>query len=172
MRELEERVKNRWQWGLWLWCLGTACASQVEELDAEARDALVRDAGLAADATSVDAAVQDADPLDADPLDADPLDPGVRARLSRNGALVRLGLVDVDDGERAYPSRTMRVPDRVVSFLLGEDAVDPVVEPYLLQLGFVIRTRQGRQATAQAFRHLGLTVPQSTLEAPQQASLF
>jgi Holliday junction DNA helicase RuvB len=34
-----------------------------------------------------------------------------------------------------------------------------VVEPYLLQLGFIDRTPQGRVATARAYEHLGLTPP-------------
>jgi Holliday junction DNA helicase RuvB len=33
------------------------------------------------------------------------------------------------------------------------------VEPYLLQLGFLERTSQGRVATARAYEHLGLAVP-------------
>ena len=41
---------------------------------------------------------------------------------------------------------------------LGEerDTLEDVVEPYLLQIGFVARTRQGRIATAAAYQHLGL----------------
>ncbi len=44
---------------------------------------------------------------------------------------------------------------------MGEerDTLEDVVEPYLLQIGFVIRTRQGRQATRDAYEHLGLTPP-------------
>ena len=34
------------------------------------------------------------------------------------------------------------------------DTLEDLVEPYLLQIGFVIRTRQGRQATAQSYEHL------------------
>ena len=34
-----------------------------------------------------------------------------------------------------------------------------VVEPYLLQLGFLERTSQGRVATHLAYGHLGLTEP-------------
>ncbi len=41
-----------------------------------------------------------------------------------------------------------------------------VVEPYLLQLGFLDRTSRGRVATPHAYRHLGLTVP------AQQTALF
>jgi Holliday junction DNA helicase RuvB len=39
---------------------------------------------------------------------------------------------------------------------LGEerDTLEDVVEPYLLQIGFVIRTRQGRMATDAAYQHL------------------
>ncbi len=36
------------------------------------------------------------------------------------------------------------------------DTLEDVVEPYLLQIGFVIRTRQGRQATQPAYERLGL----------------
>jgi Holliday junction DNA helicase RuvB len=36
------------------------------------------------------------------------------------------------------------------------DTLEDVVEPYLLQTGFVIRTRQGRCATKAAYDHLGL----------------
>jgi len=39
------------------------------------------------------------------------------------------------------------------------DTVEDVVEPYLLQLGFLQRTPRGRVATERAFRHLGVAVP-------------
>jgi Holliday junction DNA helicase RuvB len=40
------------------------------------------------------------------------------------------------------------------------DTVMDVVEPYLLQLGFIDRTPQGRIATPRAYTHLGLEPPQ------------
>jgi Holliday junction DNA helicase RuvB len=40
------------------------------------------------------------------------------------------------------------------------DALEDIVEPYLLQLGFLNRTPRGRLLTPHAFRHLGLAVPQ------------
>jgi len=40
------------------------------------------------------------------------------------------------------------------------DTIMDVVEPYLLQLGFVDRTPQGRVATPRAYEHLGLRPPQ------------
>lgn len=39
------------------------------------------------------------------------------------------------------------------------DTIMDVVEPYLLQLGFIDRTSQGRVATPKAYEHLGLPVP-------------
>jgi Holliday junction DNA helicase RuvB len=42
------------------------------------------------------------------------------------------------------------------------DTVMDVVEPYLLQLGFLERTPQGRQATRRAYDHLGIAFPDET----------
>lgn len=39
------------------------------------------------------------------------------------------------------------------------DTVEDVVEPFLLQLGFLKRTPRGRVATERAYRHLQITVP-------------
>ena len=41
----------------------------------------------------------------------------------------------------------------------ARDAIEDVVEPYLMQQGFVQRTSRGRLLTADAFRHLGLQPP-------------
>ena len=48
------------------------------------------------------------------------------------------------------------------------DTIMDVVEPYLLQLGFLDRTPRGRVATQHAYEHLGLPYP----ERPQQPSLL
>jgi len=45
-----------------------------------------------------------------------------------------------------------------------------VYEPYLIQLGFLDRTPRGRIATANAYKHLGLPIPQGS--APDQPKLF
>lgn len=52
---------------------------------------------------------------------------------------------------------------------LAEDAgtLEDVVEPYLLKIGFIIRTSRGRQATERAYAHLGLTPPQVPPAAPE-----
>ena len=39
------------------------------------------------------------------------------------------------------------------------DAIEDIIEPYLIQLGFVQRTPRGRLLTPHAFRHLGLAEP-------------
>ncbi len=44
------------------------------------------------------------------------------------------------------------------------DTIMDVVEPYLLQLGFMHRTAQGRVATQQAYLHLGLEPPPDTIQ--------
>jgi Holliday junction DNA helicase RuvB len=41
------------------------------------------------------------------------------------------------------------------------DTIMDVVEPYLLQLGFIERSSQGRVATATAYTHLGLAPPET-----------
>ena len=37
--------------------------------------------------------------------------------------------------------------------------LEDVIEPYLIQQGFLIRTARGRMATSKAYRHLGLKAP-------------
>ena len=56
---------------------------------------------------------------------------------------------------------------------IGEEAVTllDVYEPYLMQLGFLQRTPRGRCVTHKAYEHLGLSVPKSIEEVPEQLSL-
>ncbi len=51
----------------------------------------------------------------------------------------------------------------------ARDAVEDVIEPFLLQQGFIQRTPRGRMACARAYSHLGLTEPP---RAPQAGDLF
>jgi Holliday junction DNA helicase RuvB len=44
----------------------------------------------------------------------------------------------------------------------ARDALEEVVEPFLIQQGFLMRTPRGRVATARAYEHLGLTAPKRT----------
>lgn len=51
---------------------------------------------------------------------------------------------------------------------LSEDrgTLEDVVEPYLIQQGYLIRTARGRMASARAWRHLGLSPPPRQSAAP------
>ncbi len=55
---------------------------------------------------------------------------------------------------------------------LGEprDAIEDIIEPFLIQQGFVNRTPRGRILTSGAFKHLGLDIPCSLTET--QVELF
>jgi Holliday junction DNA helicase RuvB len=44
--------------------------------------------------------------------------------------------------------------------------IEDVVEPYLIQQGFLVRTARGRMATAKAWKHLGLAPPPRREAAP------
>jgi ATPase family associated with various cellular activities (AAA) len=57
----------------------------------------------------------------------DPADPSARARLSAGAPLAEGGLLDLLTPDRPFLSRGLRVPDRVVGHLLGDDAPDPAV---------------------------------------------
>ena len=48
-----------------------------------------------------------------------------------------------------------------IAATMGEDsgALEAVVEPFLLQVGFLARTRRGRQLTANGAAHIGATIP-------------
>ena len=50
-----------------------------------------------------------------------------------------------------------------IAAALGEvkDTIEDVIEPYLIQQGFMVRTSRGRMATRHAWTHFGLPVPKS-----------
>jgi Holliday junction DNA helicase RuvB len=51
----------------------------------------------------------------------------------------------------------------------ARDVLEEVVEPFLIQQGFLMRTPRGRMATGRAYEHLGLKAPSSAIKA---ADLF
>jgi len=94
--------------------------------------------------------------------------------ISRNAAISALELMDVDEkGLDAIDRRVLLtiiekygggpVGLSTIAASISEepDTIMDVVEPYLLQLGFLDRTSQGRVATRIAYEHLGLTFPVS-----------
>lgn len=49
------------------------------------------------------------------------------------------------------------------------DTIEDVIEPYLIQQGYLMRTPRGRVATAQVYRHFGLPAPGA--DSPAQTKL-
>ena len=62
---------------------------------------------------------------------ASPADAAARARLSAGGPLVDGGLVVVEDPDRPFLTRALRVPDRVAAHLLGDRRPDPLLRDLL-----------------------------------------
>lgn len=57
-----------------------------------------------------------------------------------------------------------------IAAAIGEErgTIEDVVEPYLLQQGFLMRTPRGRIATKNAWQHLGVTMPPEVANRQQQ----
>ncbi len=81
--------------------------------------------------------------------------------------LLEIDGLGLDDSDRRVLSTIIRKFDggpvglQTIAASISEepDTIMDVVEPYLLQLGFVDRTPQGRVATARAYKHMGLDAP-------------
>jgi Holliday junction DNA helicase RuvB len=55
----------------------------------------------------------------------------------------------------------------------ARDAVEDVIEPFLMQQGFIQRTPRGRVAASRAYLHLGLKEPaQDLAKKPGQGDMF
>jgi Holliday junction DNA helicase RuvB len=89
-------------------------------------------------------------------------------------ALLDIDEIGLDDADRRvlltiidkYEGGPVGLQTIAASVSEEPDTIMDVVEPYLLQLGFLDRTAQGRVATARAYQHLGLepsTAPQPRL---------
>ncbi|MGR3695673.1 MAG: Holliday junction branch migration DNA helicase RuvB [Sagittula sp.] len=99
-------------------------------------------------------------------------------RAIADNALTRLGVDDLglDGADRRYLSLIAEnygggpVGIETMAAALSEsrDALEEVIEPYLLQQGLIQRTPRGRMLAAKAWRHLGLDAPR----AVKQAGLF
>ncbi|MGE4372364.1 MAG: Holliday junction branch migration DNA helicase RuvB [Xanthobacter sp.] len=104
----------------------------------------VRDFALVAGAEAIDRAIADRAlrALEVDSLGLDAMD---RRYLTVIAEFYNGGPVGVD----------------TIAAALSEprDAIEEIVEPYLVQQGFIQRTPRGRMLTALAFRHMGLPEP-------------
>ncbi|TNE66728.1 MAG: Holliday junction branch migration DNA helicase RuvB [Rhodobacteraceae bacterium] len=95
-----------------------------------------------------------------------------------DGALTRLGvdLIGLDGADRRYLGMIAEnygggpVGVETLAAALSEsrDAIEDVIEPYLLQQGLIQRTPRGRMLTQKSWKHLGLEAP----KAPDQSDLF
>ena len=85
-----------------------------------------------------------------------------------------LSLMDIDESGLDYTDKRVLmamiekfgggpVGLETLSATSGEEVstIEDVVEPYLLQLGFIVRTNRGRMLTKLAYEHFGLPVPKS-----------
>ncbi|MER5172715.1 Holliday junction branch migration DNA helicase RuvB [Thioclava sp. GXIMD2076] len=104
-------------------------------------------------------------------------------RLTReiaDSALTRLGVdtLGLDGADRRYMMLMAEhygggpVGVETLSAALSEsrDAIEEVIEPYLLQQGLIQRTPRGRMLGQRAWRHMGLAEPQTT--PPAQSDMF
>jgi Holliday junction DNA helicase RuvB len=86
-----------------------------------------------------------------------------------DSALIRLGVDDLglDSADRRYLNLLAEnygggpVGVETIAAALSEarDAIEEVIEPYLLQQGLIQRTPRGRMLAAKAWKHLGLDAP-------------
>src|SRR6187397_3324014 len=114
----------------------------------------VRDFALVAGATTIDRAAADRALLELE-VDAAGLD-----------AMDRRYLVNIAENYGGGP-----VGIETIAAALSEprDAIEEIIEPFLIQKGFIQRTPRGRLLTGHAFRHLGLAEP---TRDPAQFGLF
>lgn len=88
--------------------------------------------------------------------------------------ILQIDSLGLDSLDREYLTTLIRHYDggpagiEAIAASMGHerDTLEDVVEPYLLQLGFVIRTPRGRAARPAAYAHLGLPAPKSSLDPP------
>src|SRR6185436_8525834 len=86
----------------------------------------------------------------------------------------------LDEQDRTFLRTLITVYDggpagiEAIAATMGEeiDTLVDVIEPYLLQTGLVMRTRQGRRATKTAYEHLGLRYVPPKDGAAEDATLF
>jgi Holliday junction DNA helicase RuvB len=73
--------------------------------------------------------------------------------------LDRMDLLILDTLTRKFSGRPVGLSTLATAVGEETDTLEDVYEPYLLQLGFLMRTPKGRQATPRAYEHLGLKAP-------------
>ena len=114
----------------------------------------VRDFAAVADAASIDRAVADKAlaALEVDAAGLDAMDRRYLTTIAMN-----------------YGGGPVGVETLAAALSEPRDAIEDIIEPYLIQCGLLQRTPRGRLITSHAFRHLGLAEP---ARDPAQFGLF
>jgi len=94
--------------------------------------------------------------------------------------LQRIDLLGLDELDRSFLNALIHTYHggpagiEALAATLGQerDTLEDVVEPYLLQIGFVIRTKQGRCATKASYAHLGIPFTAPPTANNSQGQLF
>jgi Holliday junction DNA helicase RuvB len=100
-------------------------------------------------------------------------------RKVADGALARLEVdaIGLDSQDRRYlraladtfSGGPVGLDTLAAALAEARDVLEEVVEPFLIQQGFLMRTPRGRMATGRAYEHLGLKAPRTL---PKAADLF
>jgi Holliday junction DNA helicase RuvB len=114
----------------------------------------VRDFASAADAESIDRKIADhaLGALEVDAAGLDAMDRRYLTTIAMN-----------------YGGGPVGVETMAAALSEPRDAIEDIIEPYLIQCGYLQRTPRGRLLTSHAFRHLGLVEP---TRDPSQFGLF
>ena len=114
----------------------------------------VRDFASAADADSIDRKIADyaLSALEVDAAGLDAMDRRYLMTIAMN-----------------YGGGPVGVETMAAALSEPRDAIEDIIEPFLIQCGYLQRTPRGRLLTSHAFRHLGLTEP---TRDPAQFGLF
>jgi Holliday junction DNA helicase RuvB len=114
----------------------------------------VRDFALVAGATAIDRAAADRalTELEVDAAGLDAMDRRYLTNIAEN-----------------YGGGPVGIETIAAALSEPRDAIEEIIEPFLIQKGFIQRTPRGRLLTSHAFRHLGLAEP---ARDPAQFGLF
>lgn len=99
--------------------------------------------------------------------------------ISRATANLALNMLDIDERGMDHQDRRLLLTliekfdggpvgvDSLAAAISEErHTIEDVLEPYLIQQGYIMRTPRGRVATRHAYLHFGLNLPKSMGEAP------
>jgi len=108
-----------------------------------------------------------------------------RGQITLDIASKALNLLDVDECGFDHQDRRLLLAllekfdggpvglDNLAAAISEErNTIEDVLEPYLIQQGYIMRTPRGRMATRHAWLHFGLTLPQHLQQAAQTDDLF